>query len=162
MVDSDMLDSEIDKMINRNKKYGFLKYTHRNKPLELEKVMQEEKTYELYKIIVESMSTSIWQPLMLSERMATHGLDETIECYLNCIGAIWADSTNLKCKHKELYDALKKEFRQIEKSTVSLLNLEKIQKELLEVKNITEGGIVYTGNYLRESLMIKIWQIIQA
>ena len=161
-IGDDILDSEIDKMLDTNKKYKFLKYTHRNKPLEIERVMKEGKIYELYQIIIESISTSIWQPLMLSERLATHDLEDTIDCYLNCISAVWADSANLECKQKALYNALKKEFEQIKKSTMSLLDMEKIQKELLEVKKTTESGIVYTGNYLRESLMIKIWQIIQA
>ena len=35
-------------------------------------------------------------------------------------------------------------------------------RPLLEVKKTAVSGIVHTGNYLRESLMIKIWQIAQS
>ena len=161
VIDSDILDTEVDNMLELNRKYEFLKYTHRDKPLELKAVLQKDKTYELYEIIVESMSTSLWQPLMVSERLATHGLEDTIDGYLNCVGAMWADMAKLQCKQKELYDTLKKEFKQIEQATMSLFNLEKIQKELLEVKKTIKSGVVHTGNYLGESLMIKIWQIMQ-
>ena len=155
------LEAEMDQMISSDQRFEFLKYTHKTNPIGIKKMMENNEVYDLYENIVSSLSTEKWQPLAMAESFADFDLSEIVSAYLDCIGALHAEKSKIDCQQKKLFCALKKEFIQIAHTCISYCQIDEMQKILLQTKRLLEGSVVHTGSYLKESMLIRLWQCLK-
>ena len=160
--DLQALETAIDEAIAGHERYTFIRYTHRDRPLDIAGVVQNDEVYELYQTWVETLTTKGWQPLGQSDRLAGYGLTEVLDAGICCLGALGAKTYNLSCQELDLYTALSGVFPSMTRCHLSRWDQAVVLRELMTTKKLLSGGMVHSGEYLLDSVLIKVWQTVHA
>ena len=144
----------VEQQISTQPQYHFLRFTHRNKTSEISGCIQDGQYKILMSVVLNSIVTTNWQPLSLSEELSQ--FDETLiyESFIHCLYAVLFSLSDAPDVHEGFFEVINQSHLTGPLPARSVLHA-MIDVCLTSIQSIRRG-MVSTQRYRVESTLTKL------